>query len=64
MYKRQEFDNLAAAIDDSAGAMQNMADTQLDNLQGDITIMKSAPVSYTPLDVSKRQPLISADADA
>jgi len=38
----EEFDNLAAAIDDSAGAMQNMADTQLDNLQGDITIMKSA----------------------
>ena len=33
----EEFDNLAAAIDDSAGAMQNMADTQLDNLQGDIT---------------------------
>lgn len=38
----EEFDNLAAAIDDSAGAMQNMADTQLDNLQGDVTIMKSA----------------------
>lgn len=38
----EEFDNLTAAIDDSAGAMQNMADTQLDNLQGDITIMKSA----------------------
>jgi TP901 family phage tail tape measure protein len=40
--KGEEFDTLAAAIDDSAGAMQNMADTQLDNLQGDITIMKSA----------------------
>ena len=38
----EEFDNLTTAIDDSAGAMQNMADTQLDNLQGDITIMKSA----------------------
>lgn len=38
----EEFDNLAASIEDSAGAMQAMADTQLDNLQGDITIMKSA----------------------
>lgn len=37
-----EFENLAAAIDDSAGAMQAMADTQLDNLEGDITILKSA----------------------
>lgn len=36
-----EFDNLADAIANSGGAMQDMADTQLDNLQGDITILKS-----------------------
>ena len=37
-----EFDNLSAAIADSSGAMQDMADTQLNNLKGDITILKSA----------------------
>lgn len=37
----EEFDNLADAIANSGGAMQDMADTQLDNLQGDITILKS-----------------------
>lgn len=37
----EEFDNLADAIANSGGAMQNMADTQLDNLQGDLTILKS-----------------------
>lgn len=36
-----EFDNLADAIANSGGAMQDMADTQLDNLQGDITILQS-----------------------
>lgn len=37
-----EFTNLAAAIEDSGGAMQDMADTQLNNLQGDLTILQSA----------------------
>lgn len=36
-----EFDALADAIENSRGAMQNMADVQLDNLNGDITILKS-----------------------
>lgn len=38
----QRWDELGAAIDDSSGAAQKMADTQLDNLAGDITILKSA----------------------
>lgn len=33
---------LAAAIDDSSSAAAQMADTQLDNLNGDITLFKSA----------------------
>lgn len=37
-----EFDNLAGAIEASAGAMGEMADVQLDNLAGDITVMRSA----------------------
>ena len=37
----EEFDNLAEAIANSGGAMQNMADTQLDNLKGDLTILQS-----------------------
>lgn len=37
----EEFDNLADAIANSGGAMQDMADTQLNNLQGDLTILKS-----------------------
>lgn len=36
------YDEVAAAIEDSAGASQKMADTQLDNLSGDITLFKSA----------------------
>ena len=36
------FDELSAAIGDSTGAAQAMADVQLDNLQGDITLFKSA----------------------
>ena len=35
------WDELAAKIDDSAGACQQMADTQLDNLEGKLTILKS-----------------------
>ena len=33
---------LSGYIDDAQGAAQKMADTQLDNLQGDITLLKSA----------------------
>lgn len=36
------WDELTQAIDDSAGSAQQMADTQLDNLAGDVTIFKSA----------------------
>lgn len=39
---RDRWEELSAAIDESQGAMQRMADTQLDNLSGDITIFKSA----------------------
>lgn len=35
------WDELSAAIDDSADAAQLMADTQLDNLSGQLTILKS-----------------------
>lgn len=38
----QRWDELGAAIEDSEGAAQQMADTQLDNLAGDITLLKSA----------------------
>lgn len=36
------WDDLQQSISDSGGAAQQMADTQLDNLQGQITILKSA----------------------
>lgn len=36
------FDELYEAIGDCSGAAQEMADTQLDNLSGDITLMQSA----------------------
>ena len=38
----ERYDELAAAIGDSADAASDMAQTQLDNLQGDITILQSA----------------------
>lgn len=38
----ERFDELGSAIEDSQGAAQAMADTQLDNLSGDITLFKSA----------------------
>ena len=38
----ERFDELSAAIGDSAGAAQAMADIQLDNLAGDITLFQSA----------------------
>lgn len=36
------WNDLGGAIEDSGGAMQEMADTQLNNLQGDLTLMDSA----------------------
>ena len=38
----ERWDEVAGAIDGADGAAQAMADTQLDNLQGDITLMQSA----------------------
>ncbi|MCC8038312.1 MAG: phage tail tape measure protein [Bacteroidales bacterium] len=38
----ERWDELGTAIEDSTGAAQQMADTQLDNLSGDVTILKSA----------------------
>lgn len=38
----ERFDELSTAIGDSSGAAQKMADTQLDNLSGDVTLFKSA----------------------
>ena len=39
---RDRFDELTGYISDADGAAKKMADTQLDNLNGDITLMKSA----------------------
>lgn len=39
---KDRWDELGEAIEDSAGAAKKMADTQLDNLEGDITKFKSA----------------------
>ena len=38
----ERWDEVSAAIEDSAGAAEQMADTQLDNLSGDVTIFQSA----------------------
>lgn len=38
----QDWDKIGASIIDSEGAAQQMAETQLDNLAGDITLFKSA----------------------
>lgn len=38
----ERWNELSGAIDNSTGAMQAMADVQLDNLEGDITLLKSA----------------------
>ena len=38
----ERYDELAGYIDNAAGSAQKMADTQLDNLEGDITLLKSA----------------------
>ena len=37
-----DFDKLTAAIDESAGSAERMAAVRLDNLEGDITLLKSA----------------------
>lgn len=39
---KKRFDELGGAIGDSVGAAGKMADTQLDNLQGQLTLLKSA----------------------
>ena len=39
---RERWENLGGAISDSAGAAEQMANTQLDNLAGDITLFESA----------------------
>lgn len=38
----ERWDELSTAIDGASGAAANMAETQLDNLEGDITLFKSA----------------------
>lgn len=38
----ERWDEVSAAIGDSSGAAQKMADTQLDNLQGDLKLLQSA----------------------
>ena len=38
----ERWNELSDAIDNSTGAMQSMADVQLDNLEGDITLLQSA----------------------
>lgn len=38
----ERWDELTGYIDNAAGSAQKMADTQLDNLEGDITLFKSA----------------------
>lgn len=38
----ERWNELAGAIDNSTGAMQAMADVQLDNLEGDVTLLQSA----------------------
>lgn len=39
---KDRWNELSSAIDDSKGAAEQMAETQLDNLEGDITLFKSA----------------------
>lgn len=42
----ERFDELSDSIDGAAGAAQKMADTQLDNLAGDITLLQSATEGF------------------
>lgn len=39
---RERWEELGAAVADASGSAEKMAETQLDNLNGDITLMKSA----------------------
>lgn len=39
---KERFEELGNAISDSSGAAKDMADTQLDNLEGNVTLFKSA----------------------
>lgn len=41
-----DFEKLTAAINDSAGAAERMAGIRMDNLQGDLTIMRSAAEGF------------------
>lgn len=38
----ERYDELTEALNDASGAAENMADTQLDNLSGDMTLFRSA----------------------
>ena len=40
------FDEVAGAIDNAQGSAQKMADTQLDNLAGDVTLLQSATEGF------------------
>lgn len=42
----KRFDEVAGAIDNAQGAAQQMADTQLDNLAGDVTLLESATEGF------------------
>lgn len=42
----ERWEELGAAIEDSAGAAEQMAAVQLDNLQGDLTLLKSASEGF------------------
>lgn len=55
-----EFTSLATAIDNCDGAMQNMANTQLNNLSGDLSSLKSAAESVGISLYSKLEPALRA----
>lgn len=42
----EDFEKLAAAINDSKGAAEKMSEIRLDNLKGDLTIMRSAAEGF------------------
>ncbi len=42
----EDFEKLTAAINDSAGAAEKMSEIRLDNLKGDLTIMRSAAEGF------------------
>lgn len=55
----EEYDALAAAIDGSAGAAEKAAGTQLDNLSGQMTLLKSAAESFAITIGEKLTPHVS-----